>query len=87
MSVKEGRGSLLIQTYLLESSCVCQLSDPERNYHCFYLLCVALAKVKYSFFILKCSLISITKIGSYMKLLIYSYSIIMTLYFIGKREV
>ncbi|XP_021281457.1 myosin-11 isoform X2 [Herrania umbratica] len=30
-----------IRTYLLEKSRVCQLSDPERNYHCFYLLCAA----------------------------------------------
>ncbi|XP_062087752.1 myosin-17-like [Humulus lupulus] len=30
-----------IKTYLLERSRVCQISDPERNYHCFYLLCAA----------------------------------------------
>ncbi|CAL0299636.1 unnamed protein product [Lupinus luteus] len=30
-----------IRTYLLERSRVCQLSDPERNYHCFYMLCAA----------------------------------------------
>ncbi|XVE72979.1 hypothetical protein DITRI_Ditri11bG0081300 [Diplodiscus trichospermus] len=30
-----------IRTYLLEKSRVCQISDPERNYHCFYLLCAA----------------------------------------------
>ncbi|KAG4996070.1 hypothetical protein JHK84_027115 [Glycine max] len=30
-----------IRTYLLERSRVCQLSDPERNYHCFYMLCGA----------------------------------------------
>ncbi|PPD75296.1 hypothetical protein GOBAR_DD27781 [Gossypium barbadense] len=30
-----------IRTYLLERSRVCQMSDPERNYHCFYMLCVA----------------------------------------------
>ncbi|XP_050366725.1 myosin-16 isoform X2 [Argentina anserina] len=30
-----------IRTYLLERSRVCQISDFERNYHCFYLLCAA----------------------------------------------
>ncbi|KRH32145.1 hypothetical protein GLYMA_10G034400v4 [Glycine max] len=30
-----------IRTYLLEKSRVCQISDPERNYHCFYLLCAS----------------------------------------------
>ncbi|KAL3620616.1 hypothetical protein CASFOL_035528 [Castilleja foliolosa] len=30
-----------IRTYLLERSRVCQISDTERNYHCFYLLCAA----------------------------------------------
>ncbi|XP_021307574.1 myosin-6 isoform X1 [Sorghum bicolor] len=30
-----------IRTYLLERSRVCQISDPERNYHCFYMLCCA----------------------------------------------
>ncbi|GKU86305.1 hypothetical protein SLEP1_g844 [Rubroshorea leprosula] len=30
-----------IRTYLLERSRVCQISDPERNFHCFYLLCAA----------------------------------------------
>ncbi|KAG6436833.1 hypothetical protein SASPL_101735 [Salvia splendens] len=33
-----------IRTYLLERSRVCQLSDPERNYHCFYMLCAATEK-------------------------------------------
>ncbi|KAL2340088.1 hypothetical protein Fmac_008028 [Flemingia macrophylla] len=28
-----------IRTYLLERSRVCRVSDPERNYHCFYMLC------------------------------------------------
>ncbi|KAL9261568.1 Myosin-17-like protein [Drosera capensis] len=35
-----------VRTYLLERSRVCQVSDPERNYHCFYLLCAALPEVK-----------------------------------------
>ncbi|PKA49353.1 hypothetical protein AXF42_Ash014255 [Apostasia shenzhenica] len=30
-----------VRTYLLERSRVCQVSDPERNYHCFYMLCCA----------------------------------------------
>ncbi|KAI3665068.1 hypothetical protein L6452_43685 [Arctium lappa] len=30
-----------IRTYLLERSRVCQLSDPERNCHCFYMFCAA----------------------------------------------
>ncbi|GAA0140240.1 actin binding motor protein [Lithospermum erythrorhizon] len=39
---KHGRISgAAIRTYLLERSRVCQLSDAERNYHCFYLLCAA----------------------------------------------
>ncbi|KAH9297066.1 hypothetical protein KI387_028748, partial [Taxus chinensis] len=39
---KNGRISgVAVRTYLLEKSRVCQISDPERNYHCFYLLCVA----------------------------------------------
>ncbi|KAF7152397.1 hypothetical protein RHSIM_Rhsim01G0259100 [Rhododendron simsii] len=39
---KNGRISgAAIRTYLLERSRVCQLSDPERNYHCFYMLCAA----------------------------------------------
>lgn len=36
-----------IRTYLLERSRVCQLSDPERNYHCFYMLCAAPPEVKW----------------------------------------
>ncbi|XP_065849249.1 myosin-17-like [Euphorbia lathyris] len=39
---KNGRISgAAIRTYLLERSRVCQISSPERNYHCFYLLCSA----------------------------------------------
>ncbi|GKE05488.1 myosin-17-like protein, partial [Tanacetum coccineum] len=39
---KSGRISgAAIQTYLLDRSRVCQISDPERNYTCFYLLCGA----------------------------------------------
>ncbi|KAF3452326.1 hypothetical protein FNV43_RR02759 [Rhamnella rubrinervis] len=39
---KQGRISgAAVRTYLLERSRVCQVSDPERNYHCFYLLCAA----------------------------------------------
>ncbi|KGN45159.2 myosin-11 isoform X2 [Cucumis sativus] len=39
---KKGRISgAAIRTYLLERSRVCQISDLERNYHCFYLLCAA----------------------------------------------
>lgn len=39
---KSGRISgAAIRTYLLERSRVCQISTPERNYHCFYLLCAA----------------------------------------------
>ncbi|KAL8258525.1 hypothetical protein R6Q59_026478 [Mikania micrantha] len=34
-----------IRTYLLERSRVCQLSDPERNYHCFYMICAAPSEV------------------------------------------
>ncbi|KNA15731.1 hypothetical protein SOVF_095540 [Spinacia oleracea] len=39
---KRGRISgAAIRTYLLERSRVCQVNDPERNYHCFYMLCAA----------------------------------------------
>ncbi|XP_074563080.1 myosin-17-like isoform X2 [Curcuma longa] len=39
---KSGRISgAAVRTYLLERSRVCQINDPERNYHCFYLLCAA----------------------------------------------
>ncbi len=46
---KNGRISgAAIRTYLLERSRVCQISDPERNYHCFYLLCAAPPEVFYT---------------------------------------
>ncbi|RDX77608.1 Myosin-11, partial [Mucuna pruriens] len=38
-----------IRTYLLEKSRVCQVSDPERNYHCFYLLCASPPEEKEKF--------------------------------------
>ena len=45
---KTGRISgAAVRTYLLERSRVCQVSDPERNYHCFYLLCAAPPEVCY----------------------------------------
>ncbi|KAL0390935.1 UNVERIFIED_CONTAM: Myosin-11 [Sesamum calycinum] len=47
-----------IRTYLLERSRVCQISDPERNYHCFYLLCAAPQKVIHFETIFSCYLIS-----------------------------
>lgn len=45
---KQGRISgAAIRTYLLERSRVCQVSDPERNYHCFYMLCAAPPEVMF----------------------------------------
>ncbi|KAL0333731.1 UNVERIFIED_CONTAM: Myosin-17 [Sesamum angustifolium] len=41
-TVRNNNSSLL--PYLLERSRVCQISYPERNYHCFYLLCAAPAE-------------------------------------------
>ncbi|KAL5728695.1 hypothetical protein ACHQM5_001747 [Ranunculus cassubicifolius] len=39
---KNGRISgAAVRTYLLERSRICNVSDPERNYHIFYLLCAA----------------------------------------------
>ncbi|KAL4335840.1 hypothetical protein GQ457_07G039760 [Hibiscus cannabinus] len=47
---KNGRISgAAVRTYLLERSRVCQISDPERNYHCFYLLCAAPPEVREKF--------------------------------------
>lgn len=44
---KSGRISgAAIRTYLLERSRVCQINSPERNYHCFYLICAAPQEVK-----------------------------------------
>lgn len=44
-----------IRTYLLERSRVCQVSDPERNYHCFYMICAAPPEVN---FIIGCIILS-----------------------------
>ncbi|CAJ1961119.1 unnamed protein product [Sphenostylis stenocarpa] len=42
LQLESGRISgAAIRTYLLERSRVCQINDPERNYHCFYFLCAA----------------------------------------------
>ncbi|QHN91855.1 hypothetical protein HN51_050177 [Arachis hypogaea] len=37
-----------IRTYLLKRSRVCQVSDPERNYHYFYMLCAAPKEIQKS---------------------------------------
>ncbi|MFS7939506.1 putative myosin ATPase [Helianthus anomalus] len=39
-----GISGAAIRTYFLERFRVCQINDPERNYHCFYLLCVVSQK-------------------------------------------
>ena len=53
---KNGRISgAAIRTYLLERSRVCQINDPERNYHCFYLLCAAPREVRNIFILKICS--------------------------------
>ena len=45
---KTGRISgAAVRTYLLERSCVCQVSYLERKNHCFYLLCAAPPEVCY----------------------------------------
>ncbi|XP_021984641.1 myosin-12-like [Helianthus annuus] len=36
----------VVRTYLLERSRVCQVSDPEMNYHCFYMLCADVKRFK-----------------------------------------
>lgn len=56
---KRGRISgAAIKTYLLERSRVCQVSDPERNYHCFYLLCAAPPQViSLCLYVCKCLLL------------------------------
>lgn len=49
---KSGRISgAAVRTYLLERSRVCQISNPERNYHCFYLLCAAPPEVLFRIFL------------------------------------
>ncbi|KAJ9188015.1 hypothetical protein P3X46_003416 [Hevea brasiliensis] len=40
-TVRNNNSRAAIRTYLLKRSRVCQISDPERNHHCFYLLCAA----------------------------------------------
>jgi hypothetical protein len=34
-----------VRTYLLERSRVCQTSEAERNYHCFYMICAGSPEV------------------------------------------
>lgn len=34
-----------VRTYLLERSRVCQISESERNYHCFYMICAGSPEV------------------------------------------
>ena len=58
-----------IKTYLLERSRVCQVSDYERNYHCFYMLCAAPPEVHHMAF-LSCSLLLI--VWSFIDVLVFS---------------
>ncbi|KAJ0704584.1 putative myosin ATPase [Helianthus annuus] len=44
---KQGKISrAVVRTYLLERSRVCQVSDPEMNYHCFYMICADVKRFK-----------------------------------------
>ncbi|KAG6509115.1 hypothetical protein ZIOFF_034506 [Zingiber officinale] len=52
-----------VRTYLLERSRVCQISDPERNYHCFYMLCDAPPEVM----ILELSLVFVDDAKEYLE--------------------
>lgn len=73
-----------IRTYLLERSRVCQISDPERNYHCFYLLCAAPQEV--ILFVFCCLFLSLNmmlyyaldKISSYIYIGIRPHLMILT---------
>lgn len=57
-----------VRTYLLERSRICQVSDPERNYHCFYHLCAAPRDVSIGFdlspsFLNECACLNIVDAG------------------------